>query len=89
MKYAPKSFFWKMVIFTSLVGGIAGYIGGTYGAFFSLLLLAGYMGSLTALYVDAKEHEEYLDRKMMELENDFDELWDDFIELKVKLDTRF
>ena len=83
MKYTSHSFFWKMVIFTSLVGGIAGYLGGTYGAFFSLLLLAGYMGSLTALYVDAKEHEEYLDRKMMELENDFDDLWDDFIELKV------
>jgi ABC-type antimicrobial peptide transport system permease subunit len=74
--------FYKMLLFSSLIGAIAGILGGTYGAFAGFLLLAAYLGSLTALYVDSKEHEEYLSMEMHDLERDFDDLWDEFIILK-------
>jgi hypothetical protein len=84
MEYMSHSIFWKMVIFSSLVAAIAGMLGGIIGPWAGVMLLAMYIGSITALFVDAKEHEEWLEDRMRELNHEFDELWDELIELKNK-----
>ncbi len=81
-KWKSHSMFYKMLLFSSLIAAIAGLLGGTYGPLCATLLLAAYLGSLTALYVDSKEHEDYLQAEMQELQRDFDDMWDEFIALK-------